>query len=102
MPLIDGSELTQRIELVLWCISGFGENRVEHRRGVAFGKDKSVALRPLWVLRIVAHHATKEQRHQNLDRGQRSAGMARLGGPGHFNNVATDLFADLLQFGERT
>src|SRR5207247_2382517 len=87
MTLVDGAELAQRVQLLLGRVTRFSQHCIEHGYGMAFGENEPVAIRPRGIRGIVPHDATEVQRRQNLDRGKRSAGMARLGRSDHFDNV---------------
>ena len=56
MPLVHRAELAQRVELVRWAIAALGHDGVEDRAGVALREQETIAVFPLGVGRIVAHH----------------------------------------------
>ena len=75
VALVNRAQLAQRIQLILGGVARLGHDAVEHRRGMTFGEDEAVAIRPFRIGRIVTHHV-EVKRHQDFDRGKRTAGMA--------------------------
>jgi hypothetical protein len=99
MPLVDGAEFAQGIQLADGGVgeTGFRHDGIEHGRGVALGEDETVAIGPLGVLRVDAHVVEVELDH-DFDGRERSSGVPRLGGAGHLDNLAANTFTDGLKF----
>ena len=78
-------------------IPAFGKGRIPYGAGVAFGEDETVAVRPAGVLRVDAHDSEIKRRH---DVGCRkgAAGVPRVGGGDHLDDVAADGSRHVLEF----
>jgi hypothetical protein len=98
VALINRSELAQGVELVERRIgvAGFGHNGVQHRRGMALGKNEAVAIRPQRVLRIDLHVIEKEL-NQDFDGGKGASGVPGFGRANHLHDLAPHLFGQGLQ-----
>jgi hypothetical protein len=93
MALVDRAQLAQSVQLIRRRVPTLRQHRVEHRRGVALGKQEAVAFRPIRFRRVVAHRV-EEKRHQDLDGRQRAPGMSRLGGGDHLDDLPARRAAD--------
>src|SRR5690349_23817512 len=96
MPLIDRAQLPQGVQLIFRGETRFRHHGIEHRAGMALGKDESVTIRPLWVLRVDSHEI-EVKLDEDLDRRKRAAWVAGARRADHFDNVAPDLFGDALE-----
>lgn len=67
MPLQRRAYLTQGIKILEGEITGIGEDGVQQRATVPFGKMESVTIRPLGILRVMPQD-TVEQRGQKVRR----------------------------------
>ena len=97
VALVDGAELAQGVQLVFGAVARFGQRGVEHRRGMALGKDEAVAVGPLGVGRIVPH-GIEIERSDDIGGGERAARMAGARGSRHLNDVPPHAPGDRLQF----
>jgi hypothetical protein len=84
------AELPEVLELLhRQAVAGQVEQRVEERRGVAAGEDEAVAVRPVRVVRVVAH-VPRPQEIGERRLAERRAGMARLRLLDHVHGQETD------------
>ena len=97
MALVHRAQLAKRVQLVRGTVSGLGHHRVEHRRGVALGQDKAVAVRPFGIGGIVPHDAEVE-REQNFNGRKRSARMPGARRANHFDNRPAHALGHYRQF----
>src|ERR1017187_9822660 len=91
VALIYRAELAQRVQPIERRIGvpRLRHGAIQHRRRVPFGKNKSVPVHPLRVLRLDPHSVEIEFDH-NLHGRKRTARVAGLGRANHLNDLPPD------------
>lgn len=72
------------------------QHRVDHRRAVSLGQNKSIALGPLWILWIVSHEPVIKRDHY-FHRTETAAHVARISSVDHRQYVLARLASFFFQ-----
>ena len=95
------AEVAKRRDVLVGDPAQLVEDGVEHGRGVALGQEESVVGVVGLVGRVVGHGSGEPQHAHDIGRGERAAGVARLGGKDLPDNVLAQLVCDERELAQR-